>query len=111
MRAALIVILGFAFVLVTTAQAQEKKKKGKEVTLEGTITCAKCDLGKEDSCMTVIVVKEKGKDVVYYFDKKTHKAQHGQICKTPKKGTVTGVVSDMDDKKIITASKVEFKTE
>src|SRR4029077_4866661 len=61
MRAALMVVLGFAFVLVTAARAQEEKK-GKEVTLKGTITCAKCDLAKEDSCMTVIVVKEKGKD-------------------------------------------------
>src|SRR5262245_60184183 len=48
--------------------AEEKGKDG-EKTLTGKITCAKCDLGTEKACTTVIVVKEGGKDVTYYFDK------------------------------------------
>ena len=113
MRAVLVVVLGLAFAFVTVAQAQDKGKgdKDKDVTLTGTITCAKCDLKKEDSCMTVIVVKDKdgGKDVVYYLDKKSHAGNHKEICRTPKEGTVKGKVSEKDGKKVITASKVEFK--
>src|SRR3712207_8763043 len=60
--------------------------RSKQKTLKGTITCAKCDLGQEDSCMTVIKVKEGGKDVVYYFDKASGKKHHGKICKTPREG-------------------------
>ena len=35
-------------------------KKGGEVTLKGNITCAKCELGLEKGCMTVIVAKTPG---------------------------------------------------
>ena len=48
------------------------------------------------------------KDVVYYFDTDSHKTYHGDICKTPKKGTVTGTVSEKDDKKIVKVSKLEY---
>jgi hypothetical protein len=82
--------------------------KDKAVTLKGTITCAKCDLGVEQKCMTVIVVKD-GKDKgTYYLDDKSGKANHKTICQTPTAGSVTGVVSTKDDKKTITASKVTF---
>jgi hypothetical protein len=86
--------------------ADEKKK---EVTLEGKITCAKCDLGVEKKCATVIVAKEDGKDVTYYFDAKGDKANHKEICQSAKDGKVTGTVSEKDGKKWITVSKVEFK--
>ena len=43
-----------------------------EVTLKGNITCPKCELKLEGqkTCATVVVVKEGGKDVIYYFDEK-----------------------------------------
>src|SRR5262249_41367354 len=82
MRAA-IFVLGLALALVVGVQAQDDK----EVTLKGTITCAKCDLKKESSCMTVIKVKEGDKDVVYYFDKDSHKKNHKQICQEAKEGS------------------------
>jgi hypothetical protein len=91
--------------LVATAQARPDKEK----TLTGTITCAKCDLGLESKCATVIKVKEGDKDVVYYFDTKGDKANHGKICKTPTEGSVTGTVSEKDGKKVVTVSKVEWK--
>ena len=98
--------LCLGLVLGLTARADEKKK---EVTLEGKITCAKCDLGVEKACATVIVAKEDGKDVTYYFDKASHGKNHKEICKEAKEGKVTGTVSEKDGKKIITVSKVEFK--
>jgi Family of unknown function (DUF6370) len=96
-----------AVLLLSGVQAGEKTAK--EVTLKGTITCAKCDLGKEKKCMTVIVAKDKNKkDVIYYLDAKSGKANHGKICNDPTPGTVTGVVTTDGDKKTITATKVTF---
>ena len=100
--ACVVLSLGLVFALTTKSFAEEK-------TLKGTITCAKCDLKKEAKCMTVIVVKEDGKDVVYYFDSASHKKNHDEICKAPKEGSVTGTVSKEGDKHIIKVTKVEFK--
>jgi hypothetical protein len=94
--------LGLMFALTTKSFAEEK-------TLTGTITCAKCDLKVEKACTTVIVVKEDGKDVIYYFDKDSGKKNHKEICQSPKEGSVTGTVGKDGDKKTIKVSKVEFK--
>ena len=105
MRNVLSMLVGLAALCVLTVglRAQE----GKEVTLKGTITCAKCDLKQTEKCATVIVVKVKDKDVVYFLDPKG-KNPHKMICTESKKGSVTGTVSEVDGKKIIKASKVEF---
>ena len=114
MRSALSMLLGAAIILVAgavSARAEEKKDDKKEVTLKGTVTCAKCDLkvAGQDKCATVIKVTTDGKDTVYYFDAKGDKANHKDVCKAAKEGSVTGVVSEKDGKKIITVSKVELK--
>jgi len=102
-------LLAVAVALVAlVAVAQARPDKG-EKTLTGTITCAKCDLGLEKKCATVIKVNEDGKDVVYYFDSKGDKANHKAICQKPTEGTVTGTVSEKDGKKVITVSSVKFK--
>jgi len=90
----------FAF---TTAQAEDK-----EVTLKGTITCAKCDLKKEAKCATVIVAKEGEKEAVFYFDTDSDKKHHKAICTEAKKGTVKGTVSEKDGKKWIKVTDVKF---
>jgi len=104
-----VLLFGLALCLTAGARADDKKDPKKEVTLKGTITCAKCDLGVESKCATVIKVKEGDKDVVYYFDADAHKKNHGPICKSPKEGTVTGTVSEKDGKKTITVTKVDMK--
>jgi len=99
-------LLAIGILVLGGAQAGEKTDK--PVTLKGTITCAKCDLGVETKCMTVIVVKD-GKDKgTYYLDDKAGKANHKTICQAPSAGSVTGVVTTKDDKKTITATKVTF---
>jgi hypothetical protein len=102
--------LAAAFAVIAVVQADDKDK---EKTLKGTITCAKCDLKLEKKCATVIKVpkdkKDKdSKDVVYYFDTDSGKKHHKTICMEPKKGTVTGVVSEKDGKQTVKVSKVEF---
>ncbi len=109
MRTALSMLLGVAIVFALTLSTKAEEK-GKEVTVTGTITCAKCDLGTESKCTTVIKGKATGsdKEEVYYFDEKTGKDNHTKICKEAKKGKVTGTVSEKDGKKTIKVSKVEF---
>ncbi len=115
MKAALSMLSGLAVVCIlavgVSADDKDKKDAAKEEKLTGTITCAKCDLKKEDKCTTVIKVTEKGKDVVYYFDEKSGKDNHQEICKAGKKGSVTGTVSEKDGKKVIKVTKVEFEKE
>ena len=86
-------------------------EQAKQVTITGTVTCAKCDLkAQKDACATVVVEKVAGKaDVVYYFDEAGHKKHHGPICTSPTPGTVTGTVEDKDGKKIITVTDVKLK--
>jgi hypothetical protein len=98
----LVLSLGLVLALTTRSYAEDK-------TLKGTVTCAKCDLGIEKACATVIKVKEGDKDVIYYFDKESDKKYHKNICQTPKEGTVTGAVSKDGDKMVIKVTKVEYK--
>jgi hypothetical protein len=97
-------VLGFSILLVSQLVAAHEK----EVTLKGTITCAKCDLQQADKCATVIKVQEGGADVVYWFDPASHAKNHKAICMDPKTGTVTGTVSEKDGKKWIKVTKLDF---
>ena len=101
-----------ALVLVSGPNfAQDKKEETKTVVLKGKITCAKCDLGVEKKCMTVIVVKDEKekKDVTYYFDAASHKKNHSEICQASKPGSVEGTVKDDGKKKVVTVTKVTFE--
>lgn len=96
-----------AGVLGGESPAQEKK----EVTLKGTILCARCALKEAKTCTTAIVVQEGGKKVTYYFkDKGSKESYHEEVCGGDRKqGTVTGTVIEKDGKKWITPRKVEYK--
>jgi hypothetical protein len=106
MKTLLSVALGLclALTLVSGLRAGDK-----DVTLKGTITCAKCDLHETSKCHTVIKVNENDKDVVYYFADSDSKKYHKPICTEPKKGTVTGTVSEEGGKKIVHVTKVQFE--
>jgi hypothetical protein len=94
--------------LATGLWAEDKK----EVTLKGTILCAKCALKEKDikKCTTAIQVKEGGKTVTYYLLDKGHSEDyHEAVCGGEKKeGTVIGVVSEKEGKKYVTPKKVEY---
>lgn len=102
--ACLFLSVGMVLSVAGLARADDK-----EVKLTGTICCGKCELKMSDQCHTVIKVKEKDKDVVYWFDDTGSKKYHKQICQETKEGTVTGTVKKDGDKMIITVKKVEFK--
>ena len=110
MKAAMKMFSGLAVLCIIAigVNADDKEKKAKEETVKGSICCAKCELKKSDKCATVVKVTKDGKDTVYYFDDKSAKDHHKDICMTPKKGSVTGTVADKDGKKVITVTKVEY---
>lgn len=109
MRAALSVALALTLALVVSARVSAADK---EVTLKGTILCAKCELKETEKCTNAIRVKEDGKDVVYYFDDKGNKeSYHKKICQKPAEGSVTGTVSEKDGKKYIKPAKDGVKYE
>jgi hypothetical protein len=99
-------LLAALALLLNGAQAG---KDDKSVVLKGTITCAKCDLGKESTCMTVIVAKDKDKkDVVYYFDPTASKKYHSKVCTESMPGSVEGTVKTEGEKHIVTVKKLTF---
>jgi hypothetical protein len=98
-------LLGLAVLLTAAADAGGDKK---EVTLKGTITCAKCDLGVEKGCATVIVTKRDKKDVTIYFNAASNKKYHGDICTEAKKGTVKGIVTKDGKKEIIDVKQLKY---
>jgi hypothetical protein len=93
-------------VLLGGLRADDKK----EVTLKGTILCAKCALKEAKKCQTAIQVKEDDKTVTYYFDDKGMKEEyHEEVCGGARKeGTVKGTVFEKDGKKWIKPTKVEY---
>jgi hypothetical protein len=90
--------------LALVAAAEDKK-------LEGTATCAKCDLGLESKCRAALVVKgADGKDVVYLADANAEaKKLHSEICEGGKPAKVEGTVAEKDGAKVITITKFELK--
>src|SRR5437762_1345281 len=82
MKIALSLLAGLAIVFALTLTVAAADKEKKEVTITGTITCAKCDLKETEKCATVIKgkAKDSDKEAIYYFDEKNGKANHKAIC-------------------------------
>jgi hypothetical protein len=96
----------FAFALFAAARAVAADE---EVTLVGDGQCAKCSLGKTDTCQNALVVTQDGKEQIYYLTQNdVSKKFHDNICTDTKKIKVTGVVKETDGKKEITATSIEL---
>lgn len=99
-KACLVLALGLGFVVAAAA--------GDEVTLNGTLVCAKCSLKKADAhgCQDVLIVAgEKASE--YYVVKNETAKKFGHACRGEKPAKVTGTVSEKDGKQWITASSME----
>jgi Family of unknown function (DUF6370) len=82
----------------------------KEVTMTGTMVCAKCKLHEAKDCQNVLQVSDpSGNTVNYYLEQnKVSKDFHSNICMNDgEKATVTGTVEEKDGKEVIEASKIE----
>ncbi|WP_052572952.1 DUF6370 family protein [Haloferula sp. BvORR071] len=106
--AALAVLASSAF---AADEGKEKEKdKDKAVTLEGSATCAKCDLGTADKCATVLQVKDGDKTETYYVTGEPDKDFHKKVCKTAKDAKATGKVTEKDGKKMLEVTSIEVVT-
>jgi hypothetical protein len=86
--------------------ADKAATKGAEVTLSGEMMCGKCALKEGTECNDVLKVTEGGKDATYHIVK-NEVAEKNHVCGGKKKATVTGVVTEKDGKKILTASDIK----
>jgi hypothetical protein len=83
-----------------------------EMTLTGSVACAKCTLKNADAkeCQNVLVVTDdSGKTSQYYVVKNAVSGKFGHVCKGQKPAVVTGEVAEKDGKMWITPSKMEEK--
>ena len=81
-----------------------------EVTVSGTILCAKCKLKKDDAkeCQDVLVARDAaGVQAEYYIVKNEVSSKFGHSCSKEAPATVTGEVSEKDGKKWLAPSKME----
>jgi hypothetical protein len=81
-----------------------------EVTLNGTIMCAKCKLKKPDAkeCQDVLITKDDaGAATEYYVAKTDVSKEFGHNCTGEVPATVTGEVTEKEGRKWITPSKME----
>jgi len=96
-------------VALTAALSVASLVTAEEVTLEGTIVCAKCILKKPDAkeCQNVLLVPgADGKDVEYYLAKSEAADKIGEVCMSKHKVRATGAVAEKDGRKWLTASSL-----
>lgn len=106
----LAVLASSAFAADEAKDKDKDKDKDKAVTLEGSATCAKCDLGKEEKCATVLQVKDGDKTETYYITGEPEKEFHKKVCKSAKDAKATGKVSEKDGKKMLEVTSIEVVT-
>lgn len=95
--------------LLAFALSVHAEQPQKEVSLEGTGMCAKCELGEAAKCTNALqVTKDNGDVVTYLF---TNNLKHTEyFCQGTTEGLVVkGTMVEKDGQKMITATSVEKK--
>lgn len=82
-----------------------------EVTLTGTLVCAKCGLKKADvtECQDVLLVGSESAPTEYWVTKNKVAEESGEACTLKIPATITGEVIEKDGRKWITPSKIVKK--
>jgi len=98
---AAVMVIGFVGVAAATD----------DMTLTGTVMCAKCTLKQDDAkaCQDVLVVKgdNNAEPTLYYITKNDVSTKFGHVCTGEKPAVVTGSIEEKDGKNWITATKME----
>ena len=85
-----------AFTLTSTQAAEEK-------TLEGVMSCEKCNLKTAEACADALQVG----DTLYAIEENGKRKTSEHVCSGTAKAKVTGKVEERDGKKFIVATKIE----
>lgn len=101
-------LMSAALAMFVSSAFAAEEVKDKTMTLEGTATCAKCDLELTEKCETVLQVKEGDKTETYYITGALDKEFHKKICKSAKDAKATGTVSEKDGKKMLEVTSIEL---
>jgi len=89
-----------------TLQAADEAK---EITKEGTMSCAKCNLSIADSCADVLAVKEGEEEVLYWLQEDGSGKTSSHKCSGTVDAVVKGKLEEKEDKKILAISSIETK--
>jgi len=100
-------VAGFLAVAFTSCKTTDDSN---QVTMTGTMVCAKCKLHEAKECQNVLQVSDPSGNTVNYYlaQNKVSKDFHSNICMNDgEKATVTGTVKEKDGKEMLTASTIE----
>jgi hypothetical protein len=105
----ILALAGGLLLAVSVSRLLAADDTSKEVTITGTMVCAKCTLHETKSCQNVVQVEKDGKTVNYYLKQNdVSKAAHDPICGgSSEKVTVTGTVKEKDGKQVMTPTKID----
>jgi hypothetical protein len=94
---------------VSTSRLLAVDAASQDVTITGSMVCAKCTLHETDKCQNVVQVEKDGKTVNYYLKQNdVSKAAHDPICGgSSEKVTVTGAVTEKNGKEMMTPTKID----
>jgi len=98
-----------AGLLVATFTSCTTMHQSDEVTMTGTMVCAKCKMHVAKDCQNVLQVTDQNGTSVNYFlaQNKVSKDFHSNICMNDgEKATVTGTVKEKDGQEVLTPSKI-----
>ncbi|MCS1408950.1 MAG: hypothetical protein M2R45_02129 [Verrucomicrobia subdivision 3 bacterium] len=110
----ILAIIAISMAIPSATAAEEGKAAKKERTTRGVLVCAKCSLGKTESCQAALTINRKNKQgekierVFLLKNNDVTKAFHNNICsgdKVPVK--VTGDHEGKRKDRVIVASKIE----
>jgi hypothetical protein len=99
-----------AGLLVATFTSCTTTHQSDQVTMTGTMVCAKCKLHVAKDCQNVLQVTDQNGQTVNYFlaQNGVSKDFHNNICMNDgEKTTVTGTVKEKDGQEVLIASKID----
>jgi hypothetical protein len=103
-------LIAFATITLAFTGLNATAAEGEEKTLEGTMSCEKCELGTADKCADALkVAGAEGEEATLYHleDKEGKRKTEWHQCKGEAMAKVTGVVEDRDGEMFIVVSDLE----
>jgi hypothetical protein len=92
----------FGAALALTITTASTSHAAEEKTLEGVMSCEKCNLKTAEACADALQVG----DTLYAIEEKGKRRTSEHVCSGTAKAKVTGKIEERDGKKFIVATKI-----